>query len=120
MCVGVDVVKAGRKSLIGMTASYSRYLTQHLCRVMDQNINVQLKSSEQQEQETSKNRSMHLMNFIKDACQNYNKQNKKLPDKIIVYRDGVGGPTMVHKVMENEASKINEELSEYFGGNYKP
>lgn len=35
MCVGVDVVKAGRKSLIGMTASYSRHLTQHFCRVKD-------------------------------------------------------------------------------------
>lgn len=35
MCVGVDIVKAGRKSLIGMTASYSKALTQHLCRVRD-------------------------------------------------------------------------------------
>lgn len=33
MVIGVDVVNAGRKSIVGMTATYTQSLTQHLGRI---------------------------------------------------------------------------------------
>jgi hypothetical protein len=40
------------------------------------------------------------MDFMKLALQNYLKQNKgRLPETVVVYRDGVGGPSMMNKVL---------------------
>ena len=42
------------------------------------------------------------MEFMKLALQNYLKQNKRLPETVVVYRDGVGGPSMMNKVLNQE------------------
>ncbi len=38
MVVGVDVVNAGRRAIIGLTASYSHYFTQHYTQVVKQDL----------------------------------------------------------------------------------
>lgn len=53
MVVGVDVVNAGRRAIIGMTASYSKHMTQHYSQVVCQDLLKELvgKSLTKQEQE---------------------------------------------------------------------
>lgn len=47
------------------------------------------------------------------AIKNYQEYNKgNLPEQIIIYRDGVGGPTMEAKVIEIEIEQI---LMKIFG-----
>lgn len=38
MVVGVDVVNAGRRAVIGLTASYSQHMTQHFTQVVKQDL----------------------------------------------------------------------------------
>lgn len=38
MVVGVDIVNAGRSAIIGLTASYSAYMTQHYSQVVKQDL----------------------------------------------------------------------------------
>ena len=38
MVIGVDVVNAGRRASIGLTASYSKYMTQHYSQVVYQDL----------------------------------------------------------------------------------
>jgi hypothetical protein len=44
-----------------------------------------------------------MMNFMREALQNYQTMNKgALPGYIFIYRDGVGGPSMYNKVLDIE------------------
>ena len=42
MVVGIDVCHAGRRSLIGLAASYNAYLTQHYSKVYPQELHKEL------------------------------------------------------------------------------
>ncbi len=50
---------------------------------------------------------------------NYQKNTKSLPENVIIYRDGIGGPTMTAKVQEHEVRVITNFLEETIPG-YKP
>jgi hypothetical protein len=50
---------------------------------------------------------------------NYNKNTKRLPEKIIIYRDGMGGPEMTAKVQDHEVKVITDYLENTSSG-YKP
>ena len=50
---------------------------------------------------------------------NYQKNTKSLPEKIIIYRGGMGGPTMTAKVQEHEVRVITDLLENTSPG-YKP
>lgn len=97
MVVGFDVVNAGREAIIGMTASYTKHLTQHYTQVVKQDLLKQLigksLTKEQQEERVCADRAEILAVFIKKALQKYGEVNKSLPTQIAVYRDGVGGPS---------------------------
>ena len=43
---------------------------------------------------------------MKEALGNYFKHNRKLPQTIVVYRDGVGGPSMQDKVLDYELNDM--------------
>jgi hypothetical protein len=48
---------------------------------------------------------------MEKALANYEKNNKNnLPEKIVVYRDGVGGPSMQQKVLNKELGKMSEAI----------
>jgi len=51
-------------------------------------------TKERQELEVTKERSKLLAKFIEEALENYSNQNKgQKPDQLVIYRDGVGGPS---------------------------
>lgn len=93
MTVGVDVVNAGRNSIVGLAASYTQQMTQHFSRVFTQDLHREL-PFEQREDRLLDDRISIIGRFIELALKNYETHNKKLPGRIVVYRDGVGGPSM--------------------------
>lgn len=102
MIVGVDAVNEGRQSLLGFAASYSNYLTQYFSRVIPHEQFKDLikkEGKDKQEMKLTESRTLILRDQMVEALKNYQEFNKgALPDQIIVYRDGVGGPTMEAKV----------------------
>jgi len=50
---------------------------------------------------------------MKLALENYMKKNKVLPSTIAVYRDGVGGPSMMQKVLDQELETICQAIAAY-------
>ena len=68
---------------------------------------------------TTFERANLLKDFVNDAMVNYQKNTKSLPEKIIIYRDGMGGLTMTVKVLEHEVKVITELLENTCPG-YKP
>jgi len=51
-----------------------------------------------------------LKGFIDDAMKTYSKNNGTLPEQIVIYRDGMGGPSLTKLVQENEVKNITELL----------
>lgn len=61
-----------------------------------------------------------MQSMVKAALDNYNNANRgALPDKIVIYRDGVGGPSMEGKVMKVEIGGVREAINSYQAG-YNP
>ena len=125
MTVGVDVIPQGRKSIIGLSASYSQYLTQHFSKVEYQELHKEMVgqkgwTKERQEIEVTKKRAEILAKFIEEALGNYvAKNNGQRPSQIVIYRDGVGGPSYHPKCLDMEIPMIMH-LVENFAPNYKP
>ena len=47
------------------------------------------------------------------ALENYLKRNQVLPSNIVVYRDGVGGPSMMQKVLDKELETMIQAMTTY-------
>jgi len=60
-----------------------------------------------------------LKGFVNDAMAVYRKNTQSLPEQIIIYRDGMGGPSMTAKVQELEVKVITDLLENTTPG-YKP
>ncbi len=74
---------------------------------------------ELQEKTITTERAEIIKEFVNEAMENYQKNNKSLPEQIVIYRDGMGGPTMTVKVEEIEVKVITKLLEETTPG-YKP
>jgi hypothetical protein len=118
MVVGVDVCHAGRNSIVGMAATYTPYLTQHFSKVYPQDLHKEL-IGEERDAKVLNERIDIMSNFTTKALQNYELHNKKLPGRIVVYRDGVGGPAMQKRVLEVELGKMSEAIRSFKSG-YAP
>ena len=70
-------------------------------------------SKDEQEVETSRLRTDFMKKGIKIACDYYSKQNQRMPKQIIVYRDALGGPSMVDKCYKIEVPAILASLGEF-------
>jgi hypothetical protein len=75
MVVGVDIVNAGRRAIIGMTASYSKHMTQHYSQVVYQDllkdlVGVSL-TKQEQEEKVCANRSIIVQDFLKKSLDVY-------------------------------------------------
>lgn len=57
-----------------------------------------------------------MSNFTIKALKLYETTNKKLPGRIVVYRDGVGGPAMQKRVLEVELGKMTEAIQAFKAG----
>jgi predicted Zn-dependent protease with MMP-like domain len=52
-------------------------------------------SKDEKEKIITEKRSELLSNFVAEALLNYSKANNgPLPEQIVIYRDGIGGPTL--------------------------
>ena len=107
MVVGVDVHSMGHRSIIGMTASYNKQLTQYHSKVAYQSLHREMldqgKSKDEQEEVQAAERTEIFGKFMLEAIDNFTKRNKGTrPEQIIIYRDGIGGPTMTQKVLKSE------------------
>lgn len=112
MVVGVDVHNMGVRSIIGMTASYNKSTTQYFSKISYQHLHKEMigKSKDghnitkdEQEEAVTTERTQIFAQFMKEAFEFYVKKNKgNQPKQIIIYRDGIGGPTMRQKTLREE------------------
>jgi len=112
MIVGVDVCHAGRNSIVGLAATYTPHYTQHFSRVYTQNLHREL-IQEERDERNIEDRINIMSGFTAKALKNFENHNKKLPARIVVYRDGVGGPSMQKRVLEVELGKMTEAIKSY-------
>jgi len=56
---------------------------------------------------------------VNEAMGVYNKNTQSLPEQVIIYRDGMGGPSMTSKVQQLEV-KVITDLLENTAPGYKP
>ena len=74
------------------------------------------------EEDTCKGRTKILIQFIRDALDNWKDQNKgQVPKQIVIYRDGVGGPSFQEKCLklEGPGGELMEAIKGY-APNYDP
>ena len=90
MVIGIDVCHAGGESIVGFTATTDDLFAQYYS-----NIIIQSKGKEIVEQK--------LDQSMKEALDSYQRRNQTLPNKIIIYRDGVG-EGMRDEIIEKEIS----------------
>ncbi|TNV72010.1 hypothetical protein FGO68_gene13821 [Halteria grandinella] len=57
--------------------------------------------------------------FIAEALDKYKSATKTFPEQLVIYRDGMGGPSLTAKVSDYEVSAIREYLEETIPG-YEP
>ncbi len=63
---------------------------------------------------------MAIKAFLVRALENYQQNNNgTLPEKVVIYRDGVGGPTLTEKCVKFEIPDVTSAVSEYDNG-YNP
>lgn len=68
-------------------------------------------SKDEQEQKITADRVKILSKPMKEGIEHYKKENKGMtPDLVMVFRDGVGGPTMENKLIEHELEPIKEVI----------
>jgi hypothetical protein len=69
MIIGVDVVNKGRKSVLGLAATYSKYLTQHHTKVVYQSFPGFDKNmtKDQQEDAITVDRTKILEDFMRES-----------------------------------------------------
>ena len=129
MLIGVDLIMSGSGKLIGMCATSNQHLTQCFTKLVKQKMAKREESDkdnypgkslrEIQEIKTSIERAEILKTFVYEAVGNFNKNTKTLPEQIVIYRDGMGGPTMTAKVEKLEIKVITDMLESTTAG-YKP
>lgn len=123
MFVGVNIVNEGRKSIVGMCASRTTTISQYYSKVMYHELHkdmIKTESKEAQERVVTEERTQILSDFIKEALSTFKQSTKgTLPEQIIIYRDGLGGPSMATKVEEYEVSRILAAIKG-FAENYTP
>ena len=106
MVVGTDVVNAGRNSLFGFVSTYNQHLSQHYSQVIEHEMFKDLikkEGKEKQELKLAESRAMIMgEQMVKALGESQKENNGRLSAQILIYRDGVGGPTMEPKVIENE------------------
>jgi hypothetical protein len=117
MIIGIDVIMNGANKLIGMCATSNGNLTKCFSRVVKQRLVRHegplpkgLTFRETQELKTTKDRAAIIEKFVYDAVDRYFKSMKALPKQVVIYRDGMGGPSLTALVEKLEVGVITNML----------
>lgn len=121
MVVGVNAINYKKGMIFSLVATYSKSLSQCFTYIdqviLDDSFFQRGISKDQQEEEATKRRAAFMENGLKAALENYEKHNGgNRPRTIIVYRDGIGGPSMVDKCYNFEVPHIKGALDDCYGG----
>jgi predicted Zn-dependent protease with MMP-like domain len=68
---------------------------------------------------TTIERAYIIKNFVSEALGNFKKNTGEFPEQIVIYRDGIGGPTMTSRVQDYEV-KVIIDMIENISQTYKP
>ena len=116
MVCGIDVVNEGKKTIYGFSASYSQNLTQYFSRTFNQERfpkETQGMNKNEQEDFICQKRGDFMFESVKTAMEQYAQKNKgSMPTQIIIYRDGVGGPSFFEKAFEHDTKALQEAIKE--------
>jgi aubergine-like protein len=107
MVIGIDVFHdnaRGRRSVLGFVSSTNKTFTRWFSRVTIQDMNQEIGDG--------------LKICFQNALSKYHELNNTLPDRIIIYRDGVGDGQM-NMVYDFEVPQLKNCLV-MFGENYSP
>jgi aubergine-like protein len=108
MVVGIDVyhdtAPGGKRSAVGFCASMNQNFTRHYSRVTFQDQGQEIIDT------------LHIL--MAESLRRYFALNKALPQRIIVYRDGVGDG-MLGAVLDHEVSQFYSAFAD-IGETYKP
>lgn len=74
---------------------------------------------EELERRITEDRTEIIKDFVCDALTYYKKANGALPQQVVIYRDGMGGPSLTKLVQVSEVKTITELLENTAPG-YKP
>lgn len=108
MVVGVDTYHDSAKkgqSVVGFVASLNQRLTRYYSRVTFQTTHTELVD--------------RIQICYRGALEKYHEVNGTLPERIIVYRDGVGDGQLA-SVYEHEVTQMIESFKKAGGQNYQP
>ncbi len=103
LIVGIDLIHFGNGRYIGCSATTSKKLTQCYSKlykqahpeVTEQDFDKYQTRSKRVvvERKITESRAEYLANFIAEAMAEYRKNSSgQNPEKVIIYRDGMGGP----------------------------
>lgn len=126
MIVGTNYANSGGKTYFGFSSSYTSSLTQHFTRVSIHDLpkretdEKNRKTKDEKEQIITELRANIMAKNIQEALKKHQEMNKgALPEQIIVYRDGIGGPTFAEKCKKTEVEQVVQAVNAY-QQNYRP
>lgn len=96
MVIGIDVCHAGKNSVVGFAASTNVACTSYFSDFIIQPKNQELVKRD-------------LDNCLKQALRAFNENEKKMPEKIVIFRDGVGDG-MRQQIETKEVGQFREVL----------
>jgi hypothetical protein len=116
--VGVDLIHEGRNKILACTASYSPAITKYFSKIYIQEGVIppkeEIHKRDYIERKSTEIRAELLSQFLTEALNFYQKGFKGiLPEKIVIYRDGIGGPTWKAKVLDYEVDYLIKHLQSF-------
>ncbi len=101
MIVGTNIVNSGGKSILGLCSSHNQTISQYYSKVALHDLprretsDKDRLSKDEKETLVTEKRTKIMQEFIIEALDVYQKSNNgQFPEKIVIYRDGIGGPTL--------------------------
>lgn len=101
MIIGTGVVNSGGNSYLGLCASHNQSISQYYSNVVlhalpkRETDGKAILSKDKKEDIVTESRKEIMDDFVKAALFQYQKTNNgQLPENVIIYRDGIGGPTL--------------------------
>ena len=120
MIIGTDFANSGGKTYFGFSSSYTQFLTQHFSRVSTHDLpkretsTSERKTKDEKETIITEARTKIMDTDVLEALKKHESKNKGLlPEQIVIYRDGIGGPTFQEKALRIEVPAVTNAIGSY-------